>query len=195
MAVRDFGTHLVIRGGGEGFVETCAGTSEVVIVRENLRGEPLQRCVFIRTRGQLGARRHRPVGAYRRRDPRRVSPESSAENVEALLPLAEQGEDVRETGWGADESVNLVVFSRNGECALKERDGGVKIAMEKVNVAEVILGDEQTREMLGWRFSRLKVCLPMRKWRPPSAATRSCRENLVFVHRVLPQTKYCASAA
>jgi hypothetical protein len=95
MAVRDFGTHLVIRGGGEGFVETCAGTSEVVIVRENLRGEPLQRCVFIRSRGQLGARRHRPVGAYRRRDPRRVSPESSAENVEALLPLAEQGEDVR----------------------------------------------------------------------------------------------------
>jgi hypothetical protein len=59
--------------------------------------------------------------------------------------------------------VNLVVFGRNGECALKERDGGVKIAMEKVNVAEVILGDEQTREMLGWRFSRLKVCLPMRK--------------------------------
>jgi hypothetical protein len=96
-----------------------AGTSKVVIVRENLRGEPLQRCqmatgvsfggrsepladlgagVFIRSRGQVGARRHRPVGAYRRRDPRRVSPESSAENVEALLPLAEQGELVRETG-------------------------------------------------------------------------------------------------
>jgi hypothetical protein len=47
--------------------------------------------------------------------------------------------------------VNLVVFGRNGECALKERDGGVKIAMKKVNVAEVILGDEQTREMLGFR--------------------------------------------
>ncbi len=47
--------------------------------------------------------------------------------------------------------MNLVVFGRNGECALKERDGGVKIAMKKVNVAEVILGDEQTREMLGFR--------------------------------------------
>src|SRR5262249_40050818 len=163
VAVGDFGSHLVIRGRDERFVETCPGTGAVVVVLENLCGEPLQggemtmsvsfgrRCeplvdvgagVLVRSRGQVGARRRRPVGTHRRRDPRRISPQSSAENAKASLGLSEQGENIRETRRSAGESMNQIVLARNGERALQERDGGMKIATEKVNVAEVVLGDE-----------------------------------------------------
>src|SRR5262249_2981853 len=73
------------------------------------------------------------------------------------LGLSEQGENIRETRRSADDSVNQIVLACDGERALQERDGGMKIATEKVNVAEVVLGDEQTRGMLGFHRDSERV--------------------------------------